>query len=538
MRVGPDALGRARGPVHPRRRGKRRSCEPRWQALRGKVDDERHEAVLRQAAAAGGGRGGLARQVPALLPAVERRAIPIPDWLAAGSGIRAPACEDAPVRRSRPPITERRTLMFLPSSSRASLRTIPGRTLLALRRPRLPRRGHRSGPGRAAGASSTATATWARRRSRAPPPGTRSSQEYHLRAGGVNMWGARDEFHFAWKRMKGDFILQARVELLGEGVDPHRKLGFIVRSTLDPDSPYADAAVHGDGLTSLQYRRAKGAITEQVTSPVKGPDFVQLERKGNTYTMSVARFGAPLTSSRLDGPGPGRRGVRGPLPLLAQPRRGGAGRCSGTSASFAPPRKASSPTATTSAACSRSSTSRRAAGRWSTAPRSPSRRPTGRPTGARSSSTPAAGSPRPAGGFIASTSRPARPPSIDTGFANRNNNDHVLSFDGTRARHQRPERPGRPVDRVHPARHGGNAAADHAPDARPTSTASRRTAGTSSTPAAATASSTSTGWPPTAAARRFGSPTGRGSTTARSTRPTASTSTSTRRAAGPCRSGA
>jgi TolB protein len=126
-----------------------------------------------------------------------------------------------------------------------------------------------------------------------------ASQEYVLTAAGVNMWGERDEFHFAWKRVKGDFILQARVELVGQGVDPHRKLGWIVRGTLDADAPYADAAIHGDGLTSLQFRRAKGAATEEAQSAAKGPDFVQLERKGNTYTMSVARFGAPLTSTTL-----------------------------------------------------------------------------------------------------------------------------------------------------------------------------------------------------------------------------------------------
>jgi hypothetical protein len=43
-------------------------------------------------------------------------------------------------------------------------------------------------------------------------------------------------------RLEGDFILQARVEFVGTGVDPHRKAGLIVRSTLDDDSPYADAA--------------------------------------------------------------------------------------------------------------------------------------------------------------------------------------------------------------------------------------------------------------------------------------------------------
>jgi TolB protein len=125
------------------------------------------------------------------------------------------------------------------------------------------------------------------------------TQEYALSSAGTNMWAQRDEFHFAWKRLNGDFILQARVELLGAGVDPHRKLGLIVRSSLDPDATYADVAVHGDGLTSLQFRRAKGGVTEQVESAVKGADVVQLERKGTTYTMSVARFGEPFTVSEV-----------------------------------------------------------------------------------------------------------------------------------------------------------------------------------------------------------------------------------------------
>jgi len=125
------------------------------------------------------------------------------------------------------------------------------------------------------------------------------SQEYALTAAGVNMWAERDEFQFVWKKMKGDFILQARVEFVGKGVDPHRKAGLIVRSKFEADSPYADAVVHGDGLTSLQYRRTKGAVTEQIQSTVTGPDVIQLERKGNAYTLSVARFGDPYSTSQL-----------------------------------------------------------------------------------------------------------------------------------------------------------------------------------------------------------------------------------------------
>jgi Tol biopolymer transport system component len=121
-----------------------------------------------------------------------------------------------------------------------------------------------------------------------------ASQEYTLSAGGVNMWGKRDEFQLAWRKIEGDFILQARVEFIGAGVDPHRKAGLIVRSSLDDDAPYVDGALHGDGLTSLQFRRTKAAITEQIESDLKGADVVQLERRGDLYVMSVARFGEPF----------------------------------------------------------------------------------------------------------------------------------------------------------------------------------------------------------------------------------------------------
>ncbi len=123
-----------------------------------------------------------------------------------------------------------------------------------------------------------------------------ATQEYRLSAGGTNMWAERDEFQFAWRRMTGDFMIQARIDLLGEGVDPHRKAGLMVRATTDDDSPYADAMIHGDGLTSLQFRRTKGAITEQVeATAAQGSDVLRLERKGTTFIMSAARFGEPFT---------------------------------------------------------------------------------------------------------------------------------------------------------------------------------------------------------------------------------------------------
>jgi len=48
----------------------------------------------------------------------------------------------------------------------------------------------------------------------------------------------------------GDVALTADIELLGDGVDPHRKAGLIIRQSLSEDAVYADAIIHGDGLTS------------------------------------------------------------------------------------------------------------------------------------------------------------------------------------------------------------------------------------------------------------------------------------------------
>ncbi|MFT7561632.1 MAG: TolB protein [Flavobacteriales bacterium] len=116
-------------------------------------------------------------------------------------------------------------------------------------------------------------------------------QRYIISASGQNMWGIRDEFHYAWNDMSGDFIVRAHVRFEGKGVDPHRKIGWNVRSSLAHGSPHINAVVHGDGLTSLQYREVQDGPTLESVLSVKAPDVIQLERRGDTYIMSAAKFG-------------------------------------------------------------------------------------------------------------------------------------------------------------------------------------------------------------------------------------------------------
>jgi hypothetical protein len=203
------------------------------------------------------------------------------------------------------------------------------------------------------------------------------SQDYTLRAGGANMWGTRDEFQFAWRRITGDFILQARVELQGAGVDPHRKAGLMVRSGLEPDAAYVDAVVHGDGLTSLQFRRTAGGATDERQAALKAADVLQLERRGGTYILSAAKFGEPFVATRVESVDLGADVFVGLVLCSHNPDVRERARFS--SVRIVKP----APEGFTSAASSRSSTSRAAGASCSIAPTSRSRRRTGRPTAAR-----------------------------------------------------------------------------------------------------------------------------------------------------------
>ncbi|MBZ0300321.1 MAG: biopolymer transporter TolR [Anaerolineae bacterium] len=121
-------------------------------------------------------------------------------------------------------------------------------------------------------------------------------QAYHIAGAGANIWGDHDDFHFAWRRMRGDFIATVRAEFIGLGVNPHRKLGWMARASLQTSAPAVSTGIHGDGLVSLQFRRTAGGPTEEMRSPLVGADVIQLERKGSTYRMSVAHYGEPFTT--------------------------------------------------------------------------------------------------------------------------------------------------------------------------------------------------------------------------------------------------
>lgn len=114
-----------------------------------------------------------------------------------------------------------------------------------------------------------------------------STQTYTIAAAGANIWDESDEFYFAWKKETGNFSLAAKTAFEGKGVNAHRKAGIMIRESLEANAKYADVAVHGDGLTSLQYRYETGKETRETVVP-EGADHVLLERDGNKIRIKTA----------------------------------------------------------------------------------------------------------------------------------------------------------------------------------------------------------------------------------------------------------
>ncbi len=124
-----------------------------------------------------------------------------------------------------------------------------------------------------------------------------AAKSYTVTGGGENMWGAADTFRFAWREWAGDVSLAADIRFEGAGKDPHRKAVLMLRQSLDPDAAYVDVAVHGDGLTSLQFRDSKGAKTQEVQANVTSPVRAKLVRQGKYVLLYLAAAGEELTFS-------------------------------------------------------------------------------------------------------------------------------------------------------------------------------------------------------------------------------------------------
>lgn len=133
---------------------------------------------------------------------------------------------------------------------------------------------------------------------------------YTVRGSGENMWATADAFQFAWKKVSGDVEITADVQFANLTGNEHKKAVLMFRQSLDPGSVYADVALHASGLLSLQYRDEKDGKTSEVQSITEPLVFVSgknkyvqpirigLSRRGGYVYLFIAEPGKAI---RFDG---------------------------------------------------------------------------------------------------------------------------------------------------------------------------------------------------------------------------------------------
>ena len=121
-------------------------------------------------------------------------------------------------------------------------------------------------------------------------------QQYQFVGAGSPNAGDQDQCQCLWQQMTGDFILHAQATVRDPAPAARASLGWTVRATLDADAAHVSAVLDGTGHATLQYRRSAGAAAEELPSGLYGADVVQLERQGTHYRLAAARFGEPLST--------------------------------------------------------------------------------------------------------------------------------------------------------------------------------------------------------------------------------------------------
>lgn len=116
---------------------------------------------------------------------------------------------------------------------------------------------------------------------------------YSLIGSGMNMWLKEDAFQFVWKKMSGDVSLAADIAFPDKGGNEHKKAALMFRQSLDADSPYVDVALHGAGLTALQFRLSKGDTTHEIQLHAP-PKRFRIEKRGDFVYLFAANEGEGL----------------------------------------------------------------------------------------------------------------------------------------------------------------------------------------------------------------------------------------------------
>jgi ketosteroid isomerase-like protein len=116
-----------------------------------------------------------------------------------------------------------------------------------------------------------------------------------ISADGTDIWGNSDQFHYVYRELTGDAVIEARVVDNGEGSNAWAKGGVMIRQSLDGDSINVSGFItggSGDG-GQFQWRSVQGdsSSSNRTLTGIAPPYYVRLVREGNTFTVFLSPDG-------------------------------------------------------------------------------------------------------------------------------------------------------------------------------------------------------------------------------------------------------
>ncbi len=122
-----------------------------------------------------------------------------------------------------------------------------------------------------------------------------SDGTWTISADGTDIWGNSDQFHYVYRELTGDAVIEARVVDNGEGSNAWAKGGVMIRQSLDPGSINVSGFItggSGDG-GQFQWRSVQGdsSSSNRTLTGIAPPYYVRLVREGNTFTVFMSADG-------------------------------------------------------------------------------------------------------------------------------------------------------------------------------------------------------------------------------------------------------
>ena len=116
-----------------------------------------------------------------------------------------------------------------------------------------------------------------------------------ITAGGADVTGTSDQFHYVWQTLTGDGSVSAQVATQTD-TSSSAKAGIMLRASTDPAAPnYTVFVTPGTGI-KVQVRSVQGGSTTKIANPAGTvPQYLMVTRSGNTFSTYTSPDGVTWT---------------------------------------------------------------------------------------------------------------------------------------------------------------------------------------------------------------------------------------------------